>query len=88
MAVLASLEEDTTARTAALNFLLSAGLLKPMKSTSGKLQFRGVGKKESDVYVLIVYLSTTVAQGSILSQQEGSVCGGESCLESYTSIRK
>lgn len=51
MANVATLEDDATTRTAAINFLLSAGLLKPMKSASGKLQFRGVGKKEADVYV-------------------------------------
>lgn len=61
MADITTLEDDTTMRTTALNFLLSAGLLKPMKSSSGKLMFRGVGKKEVDVSVLLLQLQRAQA---------------------------
>lgn len=53
MTALSSLEEDASLHMAALNFFLSASLLKLMKSSSGKLQFCSVGKKEADVCVVI-----------------------------------
>ena len=47
-----ALSSDLGARTAALNFLLGAGLLKVLKGDDGKLHYRGVVKEELDVYVL------------------------------------
>ena len=44
-----ALSTDTSARTAALNFLLGTGLLKVLKGEDGKLFFRGVVKEELDV---------------------------------------
>jgi DNA-directed RNA polymerase III subunit RPC6 len=49
---LEGLAPDRDARTGAVNFLLSAGLLKLLKDNSGKLSFRAVVKKELDAYVL------------------------------------
>ncbi|CAL1699571.1 unnamed protein product [Somion occarium] len=46
---LESMSPDAAARTAALNFLLSAGLLKMLKDAKGKILFRAVGKREVEV---------------------------------------
>ena len=53
---LEALSSDRDARTAALNFLLSAGLLKVMKDSGGKLSFRAVVKKELDAYVTFPFI--------------------------------
>lgn len=45
---LEALAPDQAGRTAAINFLLGAGLLKVLKDSSGKLTFRAVVKKELD----------------------------------------
>ncbi|GJE98809.1 RNA polymerase Rpc34 subunit-domain-containing protein [Phanerochaete sordida] len=45
---LEALAPDQAARTGAINFLLSAGLLKVLKDSGGRLQFRAVVKKELD----------------------------------------
>ncbi|KAJ3557046.1 hypothetical protein NM688_g1683 [Phlebia brevispora] len=44
-----ALAPDIAARTAALNFLLSTGMLKLLKGDDGKLQYRAVVKEELDV---------------------------------------
>lgn len=44
--------KDGSARTAALNFLLSTGMLKLLRGDDGKLSYRAVVKEELDVYVL------------------------------------
>ena len=51
-AALAALVPDVTERTTALNFLLSAGLLKTLKNADGKLSFRGVVKGELEMCVI------------------------------------
>ena len=50
---LEALAPDRDARTAAINFLLGAGLLKVLKDSGGRLSFRAVVKKELDAYVII-----------------------------------
>lgn len=43
---------DQAARTASLNFLLGAGLLKVLKGSKGNLSFRAVVKKELEACVI------------------------------------
>jgi DNA-directed RNA polymerase III subunit RPC6 len=51
---LAALVSDQAERTAALNFLLGSGLLKPLQYSGGKLFFRAVVKQELEMYVLLI----------------------------------